>query len=111
MQQWEFLRDARRAWYWRRTAEDGAHTVSSKTFDTMAACVADAAQHGYVPAGKPVSQAVPDEITAALRQLSTNPLGRLSPEQEHALLALGLIRRWEDFIALTELGRTVLEAS
>ena len=53
MQQWEFLRDARRAWYWRRTDSEGSHSVSSRTFTTHADCVADAVEHGYAPpAGK-----------------------------------------------------------
>jgi hypothetical protein len=49
METWEFLQDARRSWYWRRTRATGSHNVSSRVFDSRAACVADAVAHGYDP--------------------------------------------------------------
>ena len=49
------------------------------------------------------------ELLECLQQLSKNPLTRLSFEKEQQLLALGLIRRWADFVVLTEAGRAMLE--
>ena len=34
---------------------------------------------------------------------------RLSHEKEQQLVSLGLIRRWSDFVAITEAGRAALE--
>ena len=47
MADWEFRLDAKRRWYWRRILDDGSHGVSSQTFESRDACVADAAQHGF----------------------------------------------------------------
>jgi hypothetical protein len=49
METWEFLQDARRCWYWRRTSATGSHSVSSRVFDTRDVAVADALTHGYDP--------------------------------------------------------------
>ncbi len=46
MKDWEFLQDARRAWYWRATNDGRSHVVSQQTFPTRAACVADAIKQG-----------------------------------------------------------------
>ena len=47
-EEWEFLRDARRTWYWRRTDERGTHRVSAGVFATKDECEQDAIAHGYV---------------------------------------------------------------
>ena len=46
-EQWEFLRDGKRRWYWRYTTPEGSHRVSSQAFATFDQCAADAAAHGY----------------------------------------------------------------
>ena len=51
-ERWEFLRDARRRWYWRYTSADGTHRLSM-AFDTLTACVENAKQHGFVPTDAP----------------------------------------------------------
>jgi hypothetical protein len=51
-EQWQFVRDARNAWYWRHTRRNGSQHVSSHSFETMTDCVADAVRHGYVPSDR-----------------------------------------------------------
>ena len=51
---------------------------------------------------------ISSELLDCLKELSVNPLTRLSYEKEQQLISLGLIRRWADFIAITEAGRAVL---
>ena len=53
--------------------------------------------------------ALSPELINLLRKIYQNPLGRLFHEQEEKLISLGLIRRWEDFLAVTELGRAALK--
>ena len=50
--EWEFLRDARRRWYWRYTSPDGTNRVSV-TFETYDQCVDNAMTHGYEPEKDP----------------------------------------------------------
>jgi hypothetical protein len=52
---------------------------------------------------------IPPELMDALRHAAENPLGRLSIDEEHALSQLGLLRVWDDFIVVTELGRKLLD--
>jgi hypothetical protein len=59
MEMWEFLQDARRCWYWRRTSASGSHSVSSRVFDTRDACVADALARGYDPKAQDPGDATP----------------------------------------------------
>jgi hypothetical protein len=51
---------------------------------------------------------VPAELLDCLKELSRNPLTRLSFEKEQQLVALGLIHRWTGFVAITEAGRAAL---
>ena len=51
---------------------------------------------------------VPAELLDCLKELSKNPLTRLSFEKEQQLVALGLIHRWTGFVAITEAGRAAL---
>ena len=60
------------------------------------------------PAASKVSTAIPPELLECLRELSRNPLVRLSYEKEEQLVALGLIRRGTNFVSITEAGRTLL---
>ena len=53
--------------------------------------------------------ALAPELIHLLRKIGQNPLSRLPHEQEEKLIRLGLIRRWEDFLAVTELGRAALK--
>lgn len=53
--------------------------------------------------------AIPPDLLECLRELSRNPLTRLSHDKEQQLVSLGLIRRWADFVAITEAGRAVLD--
>ena len=55
-----------------------------------------------------IQSLIPPHLLDALRQAAENPLGRLSIEDEHALSQLGLLRAWDDFIVVTELGRKLL---
>ena len=55
-----------------------------------------------------IQSMVPPQLIKALRQAAENPLGRLSRDDEQALKQLGLLRVWDDFIVLTELGRKLL---
>ena len=51
---------------------------------------------------------IPPELLDCLREIARNPLTRVSFEKEQQLVSLGLIRRWTDFVAITEAGRAVL---
>jgi hypothetical protein len=51
MKDWEFLQDARRAWYWRATSDGRSHVVSQKTFPTRAACVAELSRRATLLVG------------------------------------------------------------
>ena len=53
--------------------------------------------------------AIPPELLDCLKEISRNPLTRLSHEKEQQLVSLGLIRRWADFVAITEAGRAALD--
>ena len=45
---WEFYKDAREEWRWRRTAPNGAIVgASSEGYKNRADCVANARRHGY----------------------------------------------------------------
>ncbi|HYC44881.1 MAG TPA: hypothetical protein VED01_05290 [Burkholderiales bacterium] len=46
-EQWEFLRDGRRRWYWRYTSPEGTQRVSSQAFASWPECLANARSHGY----------------------------------------------------------------
>ena len=52
--------------------------------------------------------AIPPDLLDCLREISRNPLTRPSVEKEQQLVSLGLIRRWADFVAITEAGRAAL---
>jgi hypothetical protein len=54
---------------------------------------------------------IPPELLDCLREIDRNPLTRLSFEKEQQLLGYGLIRRWADFVAITEEGRALLAAN
>ena len=56
-----------------------------------------------------VQSMIPPELLDALRQVAEHPLGRLSIDEEHALSQLGLLRVWDDFVVVTELGRKLLD--
>jgi hypothetical protein len=56
-----------------------------------------------------VQSMIPPQLLDALRQVAEHPLGRLSIDEEHALSELGLLRVWNDFIVVTELGRKLLD--
>ena len=55
-----------------------------------------------------IQSLIPPHLLDALRHAAENPLGRLSIDEEHALSQLGLLRVWDDFIVVTELGRKLL---
>ena len=55
-----------------------------------------------------IQSLIPPQLIDALRHAAENPLGRLSIDEEHALSQLGLLRVWDDFIVVTELGRKLL---
>lgn len=46
--QWQFLVTDRQTWQWVVTSADGTRSESAEEFTTLAACTANAAQHGYV---------------------------------------------------------------
>lgn len=52
--------------------------------------------------------ALAPELINLLRKIGQDPLSRLPHDQEERLVRLGLIRRWEGFLAVTELGRAAL---
>ena len=58
-----------------------------------------------------MSTAISPELLDCLRELSTNPLVRLSYAKEQQLVALGLIRRGTGFVSITEAGRALLAES
>jgi hypothetical protein len=55
-----------------------------------------------------VSTAISPELLDCLRELSRNPLVRLSYKKEQQLVALGLISRGANFVSITEAGRALL---
>ena len=60
------------------------------------------------PTASKVSTAISPELLECLRELSRNPLVRLSYEKEQKLVALGLIQRGANFVLITEAGRALL---
>jgi len=56
-----------------------------------------------------VQAMIPPQLMKALRQVAEHPLGRLSLDEEHALSQLGLLRVWDHFVVVTELGRKLLD--
>ena len=47
-QQWEFLQDAARHWYWRFLKRDSQKERSARAFTSRTDCIADAMDHGYL---------------------------------------------------------------
>ena len=56
-----------------------------------------------------VEAMIPPQLMNALREVAEHPLGRLSLDEEHALSQLGLLRVWDHFVVVTELGRKLLD--
>lgn len=46
--QWSFRMTKANTWSWRAVDVDNSETVSEREFDTLAECIVNAKQHGYV---------------------------------------------------------------
>ena len=46
--QWSFRMTRTNTWSWHSIAADGVETASKDEFDTLADCIVDAKEHGYV---------------------------------------------------------------
>ena len=47
-QQWEFVQDSGRRWFWRQLNRDSQTTCSGQGFASRTDCIADAMSHGYL---------------------------------------------------------------
>ena len=46
--QWSFRMSKTNSWSWRAVDVDNSETLSAEEFDTLAECIVNAKQHGYV---------------------------------------------------------------
>ena len=47
-QQWEFLQDGSRRWYWRCLKRGSQSACAAHAFASRTDCIADAMEHGYL---------------------------------------------------------------
>jgi hypothetical protein len=55
-EQWEFLQDSSRRWYWRCLKRGAQSARSADAFTSRTDCIADAMEHGYLESTPWVAQ-------------------------------------------------------
>ena len=55
-EQWEFVQDGSRGWYWRCLKRGSQRARSAREFASRTDCIADAMEHGYLEATPWVAQ-------------------------------------------------------